>query len=64
MYDSFAPAVYGKILSIVHEGPIAEKIIEQFFVNSLNDKTVFNNTLFTSLGTLLKHSRKKKVTKD
>jgi len=59
IYDSYAPAVYGKILSIVHEVPIAEKILEKVFVASLNDKTVFNNTLLTPLITLLNQSRKK-----
>jgi len=40
LYDKFAPPVYGKILSIVHKGPIAGKLLEKVFVSAYtNDKT-------------------------
>jgi len=61
MYDSYAAAIYGSILRIVHKVPIGEKIPEQVFVNSFNNKTAYNDTLPTPF-TLLNHSRKK-VTK-
>ena len=59
MYDLYAPAVYGHILRIVHQVPIAEKILEQVFVNSFNEKTVYKDTSLKPLVTLLNTSRKK-----
>jgi len=59
VYDLYAPAVYGNILRIVHHVPIAEKILEQVFVNSFNEKPVSNGTSLRPLVTLLNTSRKK-----
>lgn len=40
LYDKFAPPVYGKILSIVHQGPIAGKVLEKVFISAYtNDET-------------------------
>lgn len=40
LYDKFAPPVYGKILSIVDENPIAEKLLEKVFISAYTtDKT-------------------------
>jgi len=58
-YDKFAPALYGRIIRVVKQKEIAEKILEKIFINALIDKNVKqsnNITLFTSL---INHSRKK-----
>ncbi len=40
LYDRYAPPVYGKIFSIVHKGPIAQRILENVFVLAyVNNKT-------------------------
>lgn len=41
LYDVYAPPVYGKILSIVHEGPIAGKVLEKVFVSAYSDNETF-----------------------
>jgi hypothetical protein len=59
LYDKYAPALYGRILAVVKQKEIAEKILERVFINALIDKNVEqsgNLTLFTSL---INHSRKK-----
>lgn len=37
IYDVCAPAVYGKILSIVGQTPIADKVLEKVFVKAFRD---------------------------
>lgn len=40
LYDFYAPLVYSKVLSIVHEDQIAEKIFEKVFLSAyINDET-------------------------
>lgn len=40
LYDFYAPVVYNKVLSIVHEGQIAEKIFEKVFLSAyINNET-------------------------
>lgn len=59
LYDTYAPALYGKILGVVKQKDIAEKILVRVFMNALVDKNISQPVhvrLFTSL---LNHSRKK-----
>ncbi|MBK6731318.1 MAG: hypothetical protein IPG60_10275 [Bacteroidetes bacterium] len=41
MYNLYVPPVYGKILSIVREDQIAEKILEKVFVYAYKNNTTF-----------------------
>lgn len=41
LYDLYATPVYGKILSIVHKGPIAGKILEKVFVSAYTNNNSF-----------------------
>lgn len=59
LYDLYSPAVYGKILGIVHQIPIADKIFEKVFVEALKNKYLFENTSRPPLISLLNESRKK-----
>lgn len=59
VYDLYAPVVYGKILGIVHEVPIANKILEKVFISALNDKDLFANSSRPPLISLLNQSREK-----
>ena len=59
LYDKYAPALYGRIIGVVKQKEIAEKILERVFINAIVDKNVAQPghiTLFTSL---INHSRKK-----
>lgn len=58
-YDLYAPALYGKILSIVHKGPIAEKVLEKIFVDAFTGKNAATYSLLSPLSTLLNASREK-----
>ena len=59
IYDLYAPAVYGKILSIVHKGPIADKILEKIFVEAFTINHILYKTPRRPLISLLNHSREK-----
>jgi hypothetical protein len=59
IYDLYAPAVYGKILGIVHEVPIADKIFKKVFLTALQTGDLFVNTSRPPLISLLNQSRKK-----
>ena len=59
LYDVCAPAVYGKILSIVQNGSVADKILEHVFINAFKDKNTFTCTLQSPMITLLNKSRNK-----
>ena len=59
LYDKFAPALYGRIIMVVKQKDIAEKILERVFVNALIDKNVTRHNHVTLFTTLLNHSRKK-----
>lgn len=41
LYDLYAPPVYGKILSIVHKGPIAGTILEKVFLAAYTNDSTF-----------------------
>ncbi len=41
LFDMFAPPVYRKILKIVKEGPIAERIFEKVFVSAFTNNKSF-----------------------
>lgn len=56
LYDVCAPAVYGKILSVVKQPPIADKILEKVFVNAFNDEDTFTGSFKSPLITLLEKS--------
>ena len=38
IFDKYAPAVYGRIFSVVKNKDVADKILERVFINSLNKK--------------------------
>ncbi|MEP6676935.1 MAG: hypothetical protein ABJA78_17365 [Ferruginibacter sp.] len=56
-YDLYAPPVYGKILSIVHKGPIANKILEKVFINTYKNKSSLSYPLQGPLVSLLNQAR-------
>ena len=57
VYDLYAPAVYGKILSIINKEQIADRILEKVFVNAYKNFSASN--LQTPLTLLLNEARKK-----
>jgi hypothetical protein len=59
MYDVYLPAVYGKILGIVHKEPIANKILEKVFMDIYATKKAQDYKLQPPLITLLNHAREK-----
>ena len=59
LYDTYAPALYGRIIQVVKQKEIAEKILERVFINALIDKTVKQPNHITLFTSLLNHSRKK-----
>ena len=59
LYDKFAPALYGRIMLVVKQKEIAEKILERVFINALVDKNVSQPNHVTLFTSLLNHSRKK-----
>ncbi len=59
LYDLYAPAVYGKILSIVDKKPIADKMLEKVFINALKHKNIPAYKLHSPLISLLNHSTEK-----
>lgn len=59
LYDKYAPALYGRIIQVVKQKEIAEKILEKVFINALVDKNVKQHEHLTLFTSLLNHSRKK-----
>lgn len=59
LYDKYAPALYGKILGVVKQKDVAEKILLRVFMNALVDKNVSQSTHVRLFTNLLNHSRKK-----
>jgi hypothetical protein len=59
LYDKYAPALYGRIIQVVKQKEIAEKILEKVFINALVDKSIKQPTHLTQFTSLLNHSRKK-----
>ena len=58
LYDKYAPAVYGKIIRVVKQKDVAEKILEKVFLTALTEKKLraIHLTPFTNL---LNHTHKK-----
>jgi hypothetical protein len=59
LYDKYAPALYGRIIKVVKQKEIAEKILVRVFVNAVVDKNIKQSNHLSLLTTLLNHSRKK-----
>jgi hypothetical protein len=59
LYDKYAPALYGRIMGVVKQKEIAEKILERVFINALVDKSVEQSSRITLFTSLINHSRKK-----
>lgn len=59
LYDKYAPALYGRIIMVVKQKEIAEKILERVFINALVDKNINQPTHVTQFTSLINHSRKK-----
>ena len=59
IYDKYAPALYGRIINIVKQKEIAEKILERVFINALVDNKVKQSAHISAFTSLLNHSRKK-----
>jgi hypothetical protein len=59
IYDKYAPALYGRIINVVKQKEIAEKILERVFINALADNNVKRSAHITAFTSLLNHSRKK-----
>jgi hypothetical protein len=59
LYDKYAPALYGRIIRVVKQKEIAEKILLRVFVNAVVDKNVKQSNHLTLFTSLLNHSRKK-----
>jgi hypothetical protein len=57
LYDRYAPVVYGQILRIVPQGPIAEKLLEKVFVHACQNRQMLTSSLRAPLTNLLNHSR-------
>jgi predicted transcriptional regulator len=59
LYDKYAPALYGRIIRVVKQKEIAEKILEKVFINAVIDKNVKQSNHLSLFTSLLNHSRKK-----
>ena len=59
LYDKYAPALYGRIIKVVKQKEIAEKILLRVFVNAVVDKNMKQSNHLSLLTSLLNHSRKK-----
>lgn len=59
LYDKYAPALYGRIIKVVKQKEIAEKILLRVFINAVVDKNVKQSNHITLFTSLLNHSRKK-----
>lgn len=59
LYDKYAPALYGRILQVVKQKDIADKILEKVFIQAI-DKSKFNTRRhLTPFTALLNQSRDK-----
>ena len=59
LYDKYAPALYGRIIRVVKQKEIAEKILLRVFINAVVDKNIKQSNHLTLFTSLLNHSRKK-----
>lgn len=58
MYDQYAPVLYGNIVRVLPQGPIAEKVFEKVFVQSCNFE-MMSTAGKTPLIAMLNAARKK-----
>ena len=58
-YDKYAPVLYGNILRVVPQGPIADKILEKVFVAACTNNFITNSANQPQLMSLLNEARKK-----
>lgn len=59
LYDSYAAAVYGKILSIIPTTDIADKLLETIFIKSDMPDNIIHKSQTTPLISLLNQAREK-----
>ena len=59
LYDLYAPPVYGKILGIVDNKPIAGKILEKVFISAYTKQNSNPYVLQSPLMSLLNQAREK-----
>ena len=59
LYDKYAPALYGRIMGVVKQKEIAEKILLRVFINAVVDKNVQQSSHIRLFTSLLNHSRNK-----
>ncbi|MDQ6756008.1 MAG: hypothetical protein M3004_03650 [Bacteroidota bacterium] len=59
LYNKYAPALYGKIIRVVKQKDISEKILEKIFLNAVVDKNIKQPNHLTFFTSLLNHSRQK-----
>ncbi len=58
-YDKYAAAVYGRILQVVKQKDIAEKILEKVFIKAFSNSSVKSTSHLSPFTTLLNESRNK-----
>jgi len=59
LYDKYAPAVYGRIMQVIKQKEIAEKILEKVFIKALTKPELSSKTHLTPFTALLNQSRNK-----
>ena len=59
LYDKYAPAVYGRILQVVKQKEIADKILEKVFIKAFDNSKFNTRKHVTPLTALLNQSRDK-----
>ena len=59
LYDKYAPAVYGRIMQVVKQKEIAEKILEKVFIKAFTKPENNTQTHLTPFTALLNQSRDK-----
>jgi predicted RNA polymerase sigma factor len=58
LYDRYAAAVYGRIIRIVKQKDVAEKILERVFITALEEKKI-KAIYLKPLTNLINHTHKK-----
>lgn len=59
LYDKYAPALYGRILMVIKQKEIADKVLERVFINAFVDKNIQQSNHISFFTSLINHSRKK-----
>ena len=57
LFDKYSPAIYGRILNVVKNRGLADKILERVFVNTWKNRSS-NNTQVSEFTQLLNETRK------